>query len=308
MNTQIFKLLKTLLAFVAISFFVYSVLIWLWGTYIPEKYANNLNFKVGDSYTRFQEVKKYNNIDILFAGSSHAYRGFDPRIFEKAGYSTFNLGSTAQTPFHTKYILKHYIDELHPKWLIMEVYPKVFTIDGVESSLDIISNNEDMNTLNFVLHHKNFRVLNTYIYSQIHNIFNIIPKDSILKSSSYNTYIGKGYVERKMSFNKNRIYKRNELVYLDSHFNSLEEIDKICKKRGVLPIYVVAPIDKKRYNSFVNLDEFDEKMKKFEIFYDFNILMKMNDTLHFYDSHHLNQNGVELFNQELIKILTSLKK
>lgn len=308
MNTQILKLLKRLIAFLAVSFFVYSVLTWVWGNYIPEKYTKNLNFKIGDSYTRFQEVKKYKNIDILFAGSSHAYRGFDPRIFEKAGYSTFNLGSTAQTPFQTKYLLEQYIDQLHPKWLIMEVYPKVFTLDGVESSLDIISNNEDVSSFDFVLYHKNFRVLNTFIYSNIRNIFQSTPKKSEIELSQNNIYIGKGYVERKMSFNKVRKYKPRELVFLDSQLNSIEEIDRICKNRDVLPIYVVAPIDKKLYNSFINIGEFEERMDKLGIFYDFNKLMKLNDTLHFYDSHHLNQSGVELFNRELIKLLSSLKR
>lgn len=52
----------------------------------------------GNSYTRLSEVEDIKNIDILFLGSSHTYRGFDTRIFSKYGYSTFNLGTTSQTP------------------------------------------------------------------------------------------------------------------------------------------------------------------------------------------------------------------
>ena len=37
------------------------------------------------------------NIDVLVLGSSHAYRGFDPRIFKKAGIKLFNFGSSGQT-------------------------------------------------------------------------------------------------------------------------------------------------------------------------------------------------------------------
>ena len=85
MNTQIFKLLKRLLAFAAVVFIVYCFLIWVWGDYIPKKYTKNLNYRLSSSYIRFQEVKEYKNIDILFAGSSHSFRGFDPRIFKQSG-------------------------------------------------------------------------------------------------------------------------------------------------------------------------------------------------------------------------------
>ena len=308
MNTQIVKLLKRLLAFVVVGFFIYAILICVWGTYLPRRYVENLNFSLGSSYIRFQEVKEYKNIDILFAGSSHAFRGFDPRIFENAGYSTFNIGSSGQTPLQTKYLLEQYIDELHPKILITEVYPLLLTNDGVESSLDIISNNKDVNGLKLVWLHKNFRVLNTFIYSSFYNSYRSRSYNREIELLPTDTYIGKGYVERKMLYNKVKDYKQEELIYLELQFDFLDKVDEICKNRGVLPIYVMAPIDNKLYGSFVNIDLFEERMENLGIFYDFNKLMKLNDTLHFYDSHHLNQNGVELFNRELIKILNSLDR
>src|SRR5690606_12876278 len=109
MDIQFIKLLKRFVAFIFLCFFIYSVFVCIWGYFLPVKYSKNLNFKIGSSYIRFQEVKKYNNVDIVFIGSSHAYRGFDPRIFKKAGYSSFNMGSTAQTPVQTKYLLEQYI-------------------------------------------------------------------------------------------------------------------------------------------------------------------------------------------------------
>ena len=44
-------------------------------------------------------------------------------------------------------------------------------------------------------------------------------------------------------------------------------------------------------------------MTKYSTYYNFNKIVTLNDSLHFYDSHHLNQNGVEIFNKRLIKIL-----
>lgn len=44
-------------------------------------------------------------------------------------------------------------------------------------------------------------------------------------------------------------------------------------------------------------------MSKYSSYYNFNERLILNDSLHFYDSNHLNQNGVELFNEELIKMV-----
>ena len=83
-------------------------------------------------------TRKIKNVDVLFLGSSHAYRGFDPRIFRKRGYSSFNLGSSAQTPSQTKVWLKRYLKHLNPKIVIYEVYPGTFSSDGIEASLDLV--------------------------------------------------------------------------------------------------------------------------------------------------------------------------
>jgi len=38
-------------------------------------------------------------------------------------------------------------------------------------------------------------------------------------------------------------------------------------------------------------------------YYNFNEMINLVDTLHFYDSHHLNQKGVRLFNEKIIKLI-----
>ena len=44
-------------------------------------------------------------------------------------------------------------------------------------------------------------------------------------------------------------------------------------------------------------------MQNYSSYYNFNTLIKLDDSLHFYDPHHLNQLGVETFNAELIDLL-----
>ncbi len=42
-------------------------------------------------------TKITNKLDIAFLGSSHTYKTFDVRFYEKKGLNTFNFGTIAQT-------------------------------------------------------------------------------------------------------------------------------------------------------------------------------------------------------------------
>src|SRR3546814_19469806 len=95
--------------------------------------------------------------------------GFDPRIFKEAGYKTVNLGSSSQSPVQTDFLVNEYIDSLNPKLIVYEVYPFVFSIDGVEPSTDVISN-EFINWNMFVTIAKqhNVKLYNTFQIGRAH--------------------------------------------------------------------------------------------------------------------------------------------
>ena len=148
--SQIFNSLFTLIFWFSIfALTFYIVAICLAGDFIPSKWTKNLIYKsggAGHSLNRFDEVKNKENVDILFLGSSHTYRGFDNRIFNNAsanGFTSFNLGSSAQTPIQTEVLLNRYLNQLNPKIAIYEVYPITFTLDGIESAMDLISNDQN---------------------------------------------------------------------------------------------------------------------------------------------------------------------
>ena len=76
--------LRKIGTFSLLTIFGYSILILMWGEFSPTE--RNLKYSLGNnghSFLRFKEAKEKRNIDILFLGSSHAYHGFDTRIFEK---------------------------------------------------------------------------------------------------------------------------------------------------------------------------------------------------------------------------------
>lgn len=291
---------KKLTVFSVFLLFVYVLLIYVAGEFLPKKIKPNINYKIGHNYLRLKEVKQTSNVDILFLGSSHAYRGFDTRIFNAAGYTIFNLGSSAQTPTQTLILLKRYLKQLNPKLVVFEVWPEVFTSDGVESSLDLIANDtNDLSTLQMVWDSKNMKVFNTYIYA---NIKNLIGSETNFEQK---TYHDGGYVSQdKLNYNQDAKPNRTKLIFKNRQLTNFEAILGILKTEKVEYLLVQAPVTNQMYQSFTNISWFNAKIDGYGNHYNFNGKLKLDDTLDFYDNHHLNQKGVKLFNEAFLKLLT----
>lgn len=98
--------IKNIILFTCYILLFYIIVTPLWSFVMPNFMAKNVRNCVGcygHLFSRVRDAEKMKNPDILFLGSSHAYRGFDTRIFSKHGITSFNLGSSAQTPIIQKY-------------------------------------------------------------------------------------------------------------------------------------------------------------------------------------------------------------
>jgi hypothetical protein len=299
--------IKKTIRFTFFTVVFYVVLLFVWGKYAPSIFKTNLNYKIGGpghTFSRLKEIKKIKDIDILFLGSSHAYRGFDTRIFKAKGISSFNLGSSAQTPIETKLLLRRYLNQINPKMIVYEVDPLEFSSDGVESSLDIIANDiNDNYSLKMAFELNNIKVYNTLIFSFINQFFDLNTSFLEKKVKGEDTYMSGGYVEKKIRFYKTDYFKEQKWDFNEKQFNSFNEIIHIMKEKQIEFVLVNAPMTAALYNSYKNNNVFDYYMRKYPNYYNFNQILQLNDSLHFYDSNHLNQNGVRLFNQKLIEIL-----
>ena len=305
------KFLKSIVVFIPFVIILYVVMICIWGSIFPPSLNKNLNYMIGlhgHSLTRLKEAKKIKNIDILFIGSSHAYRGFDVRIFEKAGFSSFNLGTSSQTPLQTEILLKRYLKSINPKLIIYEVFPSTFCVDGIESSLDLISNDKnDKLSLGLAISQKHIAVFNTLIYGYYSDFFNKNSKVTESKVKNNDTYISGGYTEHKMQYGKKIKYELSKWKANPKQYEAFLRIIKFIDANGIRKILVQAPYPSSLYQSTTNNDFFDKQMKKNGPYYNYNEKLMLNDSLHFYDSNHLNQKGVAIFNTELIKILPKLR-
>ena len=140
------KFLKKIFYFTLFILVFYFVFIFIWGNFAPYSLKVNLMTFEGKNvhtYLKLKEVKKVRKVDILFIGSSRCYRGFDVRIFKKYNFTSYNLGTTSQSPIQSEMLLKKHLNRIKPKVVVFEVNPLMFSIDGLESSLDIISNDEN---------------------------------------------------------------------------------------------------------------------------------------------------------------------
>ena len=294
--------------FICFSAVCYTAGLIIWERYFPDSFTPNINYKIG-SYghmnSRIKEIPDYPDVDILILGSSHAYRGFDPRMFAEEGLLVFNLGSSAQTPIQTKVLLRRYLEELNPKLVIYEVYPGTFSSDGVESALDILANDDnDFLSIQMSLKINNIKVYNTLIYALFNDIFSL-ERDFIEdKIKGSDIYIEGGFVENALAYNKNAAEQKPSAWNLNQNqLSAFEDILSALNENGIEVVLIQAPITSNRYNAYLNNAEIDQYFRGLGYYFNFNEMMNLSDHDHFYDSHHLNQNGVELFNQEVLTIL-----
>ena len=302
--------IKKIILFIVFTVVLYSLCTILWEQFLPYYLTMNINYRIG-SYghmnTRIKELKSYDNVDILFLGSSHAYRGFDTRIFKANGINAFNLGSSAQTPIQTEILLNRYLELLAPKLVIYEVYPGTFSSDGIESAMDIIANDKiDIDTVKMALELNNIKVYNTLLYSLYRDIFSLDSNfvEGIKKGGD--TYIEGGFVERKLEYYDEIINHPPRIWNLhQNQLNSFERILNKLREKEIEVVLVQAPFTSSLYNLYSNNLEVDNYFSLLGNYYNFNELIELSENQHFYDEHHLNQVGVEIFNRELLKILRS---
>lgn len=302
--------LKNSFYFVTIAFISYIAILVLWGTFLPQSFHKNLRYGLSSGYLdkRLNEAESINKIDLLIIGSSHAYRGYDIRIFDNNNISAFNLGSSAQTPKQSLLLLQKYIYKMKPKMVLFDVYPEVFCLDGVESTLDLLSNSDknEKELVTLALETRNIKVYNTLIYSSFQKKFSISKRNNNQNSFDEGKYIKGGYVETiKKSKPKNDYVPKtnNMLPYQIEAFN---QILKLLEKEKIPVILVQSPLRKNFYKSILNNHETDKFFSSKAKYYNFNELIICNEDM-FADERHLNQEGVDFFNNELIKRIDFLK-
>lgn len=299
------KFIHSLISFTVLVLALYVPLLFIWGDTMPYWLYTSLKYKKGHSSTivMLDEARHTKNPDILILGSSHAYRGFDVRIFGNAGYTTLNMGTSSQTPLQTYVLLQRYLKSIHPKFVIYEVYPLTFANRGIEGAADLISNdNNDSLSYNMGLKINHLITYNTLAYGYYHDFTHGLPETPIADLPPEDTYIPGGYVEKKVTYFKNvPPGKKYDIIFDKNQCDAFEKIIALLKRHGIRYTLVFAPVPKSNYNLYKNSEAIERYFRSYGEYFDYNKKVILDDSLHFFDDNHLNQRGVELFNRELLK-------
>jgi hypothetical protein len=279
----------------------------LWGELAPMFLQKNLNYKrgaYGHLYSRIEEAKQTSGVDLLFLGSSHTYRGFDPRVFQQNGLHTFNLGSSSQSPLQTEILLKRYLDQIQPKRIIYEVCPSTFNTDGIESTLDLIANDRlDKMIFNLALQQNHIKIYNALLFASYRRLSGLDKGFVEAAQKEEDLYISGGYVERSLAHYEPETLEASKWTIEENQLAAFERIITYIQERDIPLILVQAPFTQAYKLAYGDMKLFDELMEKYASYHNFNKSLLLNDQLHFYDEQHLNQTGVNLFNSTLIQVL-----
>lgn len=109
-------------------------------------FNENVISEGGQTKLMFNDLKNFvpDSNTIFVIGSSHAYRGYDPRIFDSAGFKLFNMGTSGQNMKDSYTLLKVNANKIQK--LIVDIYPGVLQEVGEESTLMLIQNSDNINT------------------------------------------------------------------------------------------------------------------------------------------------------------------
>lgn len=301
-----------LLKWTGLAAVAYVVLLIAAGTVSRFGADRNLKYMRGSDEMLFNRVRDIDTTaayDILVTGSSHAYRGFDPRIFDRHGLRLFNLGSSAQTPAQARVLLDHHLLRVHPRLVIMEVYPKAMDHPGIESALDVVSNDRiDLSTVRMALATRHIAVLNTLIYATFRQLAGL-DRDRVEPELRANgdRYIRGGYVQRgDTTFRLGRTEPFAQWTPLPAQQRRFTENVELIRSTGAQVVLVHTPVMPGHRLAPTAQAEFNAFCTGLAPYLDMSELFAPTDTALFYDGHHLTQRGVDRFNAALIERLQGM--
>ena len=269
------------------------------GTSLIDRCSDYLNWKGGNSYRKFQDFDHASHYDVVFIGSSHAYRGYDPGIFQQRGYRSFNLGTSAQSPMNSYYILTNYITRANTRLVLLDTYEAALEMDGLESTADLTQNiSSDRAAVGMALALQDPRGINMLTLRLFRNHAPVMFADTnyLPGGSSMNTDSVKGRIHYKVG-KPLKMHERQQRY--------VHRFLQHCQDESIPVVLVSHPYPKQadsaKHEAFTRWLRAAVPPLGFPVYdFAFGHGLPLDDRDHFYDHNHLNRAGVEIFNTFLI--------
>ncbi len=246
--------------------------------------------------------------DVVIAGSSHAYRGYDPRIFRSYGYNMYTIGTGYQNTLASFLLLKNDCRPIKNSLVVLDVYDNTFSSDGMGCFSRLIANARcEASARDFLMHKFDLRLLNSYF---CYVFTDLEREESPLKDG----YISNGYSENqdttKMALDSasagvmEHEFNPTYITYIERIHKLLNELD--CQLVLASHPMMLTPRNRafhEAFRSYIDPVIQSEKL----IYIDLSERVDFNPNRDFMDSNHLNQHGVEKYNKILIDTLHKLQ-
>lgn len=266
-------------------------------------YANPVAVRLGgQEYAMTRDFDPTQRYDVFVVGSSHAYRGYDPRNFEARGYRLFNAGSSAQHPTVSSLMLQSMLPKLqHKPLVVIDIFDRILEMDGGESSGRMMVNcAEPALAMKILMMRPDVVAINSYVCRTM-------SAEQCLETD-LKDYVGDGYCTREGMLQKEldplpMVFRRN-----DQAFQGLHECLDWLKNNGYSSVVVSHPMPPQRGREEFHGAAAAEVLKVTSSYglkyYDFTLHDFGTDwKTYFWDATHLNQRGVDAFNDLLMQTL-----
>jgi len=256
---------------------------------------------------RFDELQRVSDVDVLFVGSSHSLRTFDPRYFERSGVRAFNLGTANQTPMNTYYLLERYLPQLKPRLVVIEAFWETLAISGVEGTIAItVNRGPGWDTVKMALATHHPKALNSQWSSLAERLFD---STTAIQLNRAEVYTSGGYLERWNSNDEADVrLTPRDLVVDENQVKYLSRTLTLLRAHDVKALLVWAPVTAARRDMTRNLEEMRRRMTDLADaqgvpFVNLDNGVHLDDRQDFFDDDHLNQRGVDKVMPVFIQVL-----
>jgi hypothetical protein len=282
------------------------------------------------------------SMDLVFLGSSYAYRSFDPYVFDNGlDVESFNMGSPLQKPIESYYVLKELLKTQKPTYVVYDLNwgvfnkdkyfnTKVWNFDQLKFSINklkylvnVFDSDQYLNAaLKTVRYHEYLSEYLKMLLSIEEDSFER-EKDEYMKN-----YKGKGFVINDEIIAKEKIDELYETIYGEpseytwdeTQLYYFDQIAKTCENEGVELILVTAPMSPtyfklytEHWRDYDKISDVSNKLaKKWGLtYFDYNLI---NDEelifsdFDFADRSHLNYKGAEKISNNFAEKLKKLLK
>lgn len=255
----------------------------------------------GGTWHKLKNFDTNKQWDVIVLGSSHAYRGYDPAVFQHRGLNMYNLGTSNQNMMCTYYLAVNRIKKSNCKLIVLDVYDRALSTTQLESMSDIIQNAPDDKTaLQIALSTPDIRAINMLTLRYFNKTIAPLNTDT---AGYFN-----GYIETRKYLNPIKADSAKPTVHYKTNTQQLKYLKKLLtyfKEEGIPVVAAEHPLP-----ALYTVREHDQFLADIvPIFKDYNIPFFdhtfdpdfTGKLAYFFDPTHLNFRGVSKYNERLLK-------